>query len=86
MWVPVHNEEWDGDFPLGLDRPPLTRDLDDGQVVFKGNALPWSVGRYEVCEDPTYLVWELTSGFEDPVPSRWKIQCFECGWSTRDLR
>jgi phosphatidylethanolamine N-methyltransferase len=56
MWVPVHDEEWDGDLPLGSDRPPAPkRDLVDGQVVFKGNALPWSVGRYEVGHLPYIL-------------------------------
>jgi hypothetical protein len=48
MWVPVHDDEWDGDFPLSLDKP-VDPDKDcDGVVVFKGNALPWQVGRYEV--------------------------------------
>jgi phosphatidylethanolamine N-methyltransferase len=49
MWMPVHSEEWDGDFPLGLDRPPTpVEELDNDVVVFKGDTLPWSVGRYEV--------------------------------------
>lgn len=49
MWVPVYDEEWDGDVPLGLKRPitPL-RELEHGVVALKGDALPWSVGRYEV--------------------------------------
>jgi phosphatidylethanolamine N-methyltransferase len=52
MWVPVHDEEWDGDVPIG----PLKRsgsvspgkESEKGYVVFKGSALPWQVGQYEV--------------------------------------
>jgi hypothetical protein len=46
MWVPVHDEEWEGDIFLGLTRPPSTRS--NGTVTFKGNTLPWMVGKYEV--------------------------------------
>lgn len=50
MWVPVHDEEWDGDIPLGLDRPdiPHKDDSESGVVTFKDNTLPWIAGRYEV--------------------------------------
>ncbi|KAF8154235.1 phospholipid methyltransferase-domain-containing protein [Crassisporium funariophilum] len=49
MWLPVHDEEWDGDVPLGLTRvPSLQHDAEKGTVTFKGNTLPWLVGRYEV--------------------------------------
>ncbi|KAF8970716.1 phosphatidylethanolamine N-methyltransferase [Flammula alnicola] len=49
MWLPVHDEEWDGDVPLGYDRAPSPhRDAEKGTVTFKGNTLPWLVGRYEV--------------------------------------
>ncbi|THU85514.1 phosphatidylethanolamine N-methyltransferase [Dendrothele bispora CBS 962.96] len=49
MWVPVHDDEWDGDVPLGLDRPDLPRtDSESGIVTFKGNTLPWLAGRYEI--------------------------------------
>jgi phosphatidylethanolamine N-methyltransferase len=52
MWVPVHDEEWDGDVPLGLPRPSAggsqESDADSGVVTFKGNTLPWIAGRYEV--------------------------------------
>ncbi|KAJ3491905.1 hypothetical protein NLI96_g367 [Meripilus lineatus] len=48
-WVPVHNEEWDGDFPLSLDRPNRpNNDTEDGEVVFQGNTLPWQTGHYEI--------------------------------------
>ena len=46
MWVPVHNDEWDGDIPLDL-RESVT-DSDSGYAVFRGGALPWKVGKYEV--------------------------------------
>jgi phosphatidylethanolamine N-methyltransferase len=48
MWVPIHDDEWDGNVPLGLDRPPTPGKDSKGEVVFKGGALPWLVGRYEV--------------------------------------
>jgi phosphatidylethanolamine N-methyltransferase len=46
MWAPVHDEEWDGDMPLELDRP--LNDSKSGIVTFKDNTLPWIAGRYEV--------------------------------------
>lgn len=47
--MPVHDEEWDGDVPLGLDRPAAPpSDFESGTVTFKGDALPWLAGRYEV--------------------------------------
>ena len=49
MWIPVYDEEWDGDVPLGLTRVlGSQRDADEGTVTFKANTLPWLVGRYEV--------------------------------------
>lgn len=55
MWMPVHDEEWDGDFPIGEDSrsscPTGSEGADDeasGTVVFQGDGLPWTVGRYEV--------------------------------------
>jgi phosphatidylethanolamine N-methyltransferase len=47
MWVPIHDDGWDGDFHLGPNPEKITKDS-NGQVVFKGDALPWLVGRYEV--------------------------------------
>lgn len=50
-WVPVYDEEWDGDVPLGLERPvcpPSPGDSERGVVTFKGDALPWTIGSYEV--------------------------------------
>lgn len=52
MWLPIHDEEWDGSIPLGLDRVPRhSVDSENGTVTFKANTLPWLVGRYEVCSD-----------------------------------
>jgi hypothetical protein len=56
MWVPVHNEEWDGDIPIGkdsqinspTDEEGLGTSDECGTVVFKGGSLPWTVGQYEV--------------------------------------
>ena len=49
MWLPVYDEEWDGDVPLGSTREPSPYcDADVGTVTFKANTLPWLVGRYEV--------------------------------------
>ena len=45
--MPVHDDEWDGDIPLDLVgfRSPAK---DSGEVVFKGDMLPWATGEYEV--------------------------------------
>ncbi|KAF8636076.1 hypothetical protein AX17_003783 [Amanita inopinata Kibby_2008] len=49
MWLPVHDEEWDGDIPLGLERPSYPhQDSDSGVLTFKGDTLPWLAGQYEV--------------------------------------
>ncbi|KAJ7454990.1 phosphatidylethanolamine N-methyltransferase [Mycena galericulata] len=68
LWVPVHDEEWDGDVPLGLPRPS-TGDGDtseSGMVTFKGNTLPWIAGRYEVRyhHDGKYNVMGLVAPIE----------------------
>ncbi|KIM22473.1 hypothetical protein M408DRAFT_42880, partial [Serendipita vermifera MAFF 305830] len=48
LWVPVHEEEWDGD----TARPPRDHDesemTETGELVFKGFTLPWQVGEYEL--------------------------------------
>ena len=49
MWVPVHDDEWDGDIPRGLERSDSpTRETGSGEVTFKGDTLPWVIGEYEV--------------------------------------
>ncbi len=51
-WRPVHNEEWDGLVPLNLNNDSnvsLDDDtIEEGEVVFKGETLPWNVGTYEL--------------------------------------
>ncbi|TCD67750.1 phosphatidylethanolamine N-methyltransferase [Steccherinum ochraceum] len=48
-WVPVHGEEWDGEYPLSLDRPNRPDiDAEEGEVVFSGATLPWQTGSYEI--------------------------------------
>ncbi|KIK66289.1 hypothetical protein GYMLUDRAFT_157632 [Collybiopsis luxurians FD-317 M1] len=67
MWVPVHDEEWDGDIPLGLDRPDVpVKDSESGVVTFKDNTLPWIVGRYEIRyhHDGKYNVMSLDGPIE----------------------
>ncbi len=48
MWVPVHDEEWDGDIPLDLHRPNRPDVDSEGEVVFQADKLPWQCGTYEV--------------------------------------
>lgn len=46
-WVPVHDEEWDGDIPVSRTVTPESDD-DCGEVVFRASMLPWEIGTYEV--------------------------------------
>ncbi|KAI0312639.1 phospholipid methyltransferase-domain-containing protein [Amylostereum chailletii] len=51
MWVPVHGEEWDGDVHIGAAGHASTSrpvDPEKGVVAFKGETLPWQVGKYEI--------------------------------------
>ena len=54
MWLPVHDEDWDGDFPLSSEKSNDPEKDCAGYVVFKGNTLPWQVGRYEVWSTSSY--------------------------------
>ncbi|KAJ1303691.1 hypothetical protein OPQ81_008116 [Rhizoctonia solani] len=45
MWVPVHDDQWDGDVPISHDNHSLP---DSGEVVFQKDQMPWQVGKYEV--------------------------------------
>lgn len=45
LWVPVHDDQWDGDVPISHDKRPLPG---SGEVVFQKDQLPWQVGKYEV--------------------------------------
>ncbi|KZT68012.1 hypothetical protein DAEQUDRAFT_728277 [Daedalea quercina L-15889] len=67
MWVPVHDEEWDGDIPLSLNRPNRPdNDSEDGEVIFQRGTLPWQTGRYEIRyhHDGKYNVMSLDGPFE----------------------
>jgi len=69
MWVPVHDEGWEGDVWMGSGRPrpPSPRDgKKRGVVTFKGNTLPWLVGQYEVRyhHDGKYNVMALDGPLE----------------------
>ncbi|CCM05928.1 uncharacterized protein FIBRA_08166 [Fibroporia radiculosa] len=67
MWVPVHDEEWDGDFPLSLNRPNRPdNDSENGEVVFRAGNLPWRTGRYEIRyhHDGKYNVLSLEGPIE----------------------
>ncbi|OCH92552.1 phosphatidylethanolamine N-methyltransferase [Obba rivulosa] len=67
MWVPVHDEEWDGDIPLSQNRPDRPEnESEDGEVVFRSGTLPWQTGRYEIRyhHDGKYNVMSLDGPFE----------------------
>ncbi|KAJ7730239.1 phosphatidylethanolamine N-methyltransferase [Mycena maculata] len=68
LWVPVHDEEWDGDLPLGVSRPYAndSQNSESGIVTFRGNTLPWIAGRYEVRyhHDGKYNVMGLVAPIE----------------------
>lgn len=45
-WMPIHEDEWEGnDY---IDPTGAVRDEDAGEVVFRGNQLPWAPGQYEL--------------------------------------
>jgi len=46
MWVPVHDDVWDGHLPLETYK--TVANSGSGYVEFRGEALPWKVGKYEV--------------------------------------
>jgi phosphatidylethanolamine N-methyltransferase len=53
MWVPVHDDQWDGDVPVLQKKVSLP---DSGEVVFQKDQLPWQVGKYEVGKSSLNLV------------------------------
>lgn len=69
-WVPVHDDEWDGDIPLELQRPKRgaddSADYEEGEVVFKGGVVPWRTGKYELRyhHDGKYNVMSLDGPLE----------------------
>lgn len=48
LWVPVHDEEWDGDVPRPHKDPHEGEETECGEIMFKNSTLPWQVGDYEV--------------------------------------
>ncbi|KAF8262174.1 hypothetical protein EI94DRAFT_1886209 [Lactarius quietus] len=89
MWIPVHDEEWDGDLPIRegshASSPTGSEDADDvssDTVVFQGDGLPWTVGRYEVRyhHDGKYNVLALDGALEIYVDRPENID-FESGTS-----
>ncbi|KAI6103019.1 phospholipid methyltransferase-domain-containing protein [Pisolithus sp. B1] len=66
-WLPVHDEEWDGDVPLSNHRvSPKSLEPETGTLTFQGSTLPWNVGQYEVRyhHDGKYNVLSLDGPFE----------------------
>ncbi|WWD19894.1 hypothetical protein CI109_104363 [Kwoniella shandongensis] len=45
-WMPIYEEEWDGDKPVNPEEREEQGDA--GEVVFKGEQLPWLPGQYEL--------------------------------------
>ncbi|KZT35944.1 hypothetical protein SISSUDRAFT_1008125 [Sistotremastrum suecicum HHB10207 ss-3] len=73
MWAPVHDEEWDGDVPLlghsssrAQDKDHASDQLEHGEVVFKGDILPWLPGKYEIRyhHDGKYNVMSMAGPLE----------------------
>ncbi|KAK8853465.1 hypothetical protein IAR55_004172 [Kwoniella newhampshirensis] len=47
-WMPIYEEEWDGDEPVSTEPKDREEKGDVGEVVFKGEQLPWLPGQYEL--------------------------------------
>lgn len=47
-WVPIHSDEYDGEFPVETGREQQVKTEDAGSVVFRGDSLPWAAGEYEL--------------------------------------
>ncbi|KAG8814574.1 phosphatidylethanolamine N-methyltransferase [Serendipita sp. 399] len=48
LWVPVHDEEWDGDVPKPLTDRDAGEETECGELTFKNSTLPWQIGDYEL--------------------------------------
>ncbi|GJJ14041.1 hypothetical protein Clacol_008298 [Clathrus columnatus] len=46
-WVPVHDDEWNGDIPVDVSQSRSPEKY-EGDVVLKGENLPWTAGSYEI--------------------------------------
>jgi len=64
IWVPVHGDVWDGDIPVEVGTS--TTDSQSGEVIFRGSALPWKTGTYEIRyhHDGKYNVMATTGPIE----------------------
>ena len=64
-WVPIHDEEWEGDLPLPHTdaKQVLAEDTDCGEVVFEKDILPWRAGEYEVLMY-LYVIWRIMTANE----------------------
>ncbi|KAL5478753.1 CHO2 [Sanghuangporus weigelae] len=75
LWVPVYDNEWEGDVYLGPEnKRHAGTDSETGTVTFKGDKLPWHTGTYEVRyhHDGMYNVMSLDGPIEiyvDPPAS-----------------
>ena len=84
LWVPVHVDEWDGEMPLEIGTPVVSSQ--SGEVVFKGGALPWKAGTYEVRQFwMMKLFFPIRLGL-DPLSPRWEIQRYGHRRSDRSIR
>ena len=83
MWVPVHRDEWDGETPREIETP--TTDSQSREVVFRGSALPWKPGIYEVRW--FYVKMFARSNWRlDPLPPRREIQRYGHHRADRSIR
>ncbi|CAE7101422.1 unnamed protein product [Rhizoctonia solani] len=58
MWIPIHDDQWDGDAPISHDKHALP---DSGEVVFQKDQLPWQL-RYH--HDGKYNVMNIAGPIE----------------------
>ena len=82
-WAPVHEDEWDGNIPLEIGTP--TMGSQSGEVVFRGGALPWKAGTYEVRGFCVNL-FDLIQLALDPLSPRWEIQRYGHRRPDRSIR
>jgi len=83
MWVPVHREEWDSE--TSLEAGTSATDSEPGEVAFRGGALPWKTGIYEVrrfCVNFFFLI-QLAL---DPLSSRREVQRYGHHKADRSIR
>ena len=83
MWVPVHDDEWDGDIPLEIGTPMINSQ--SGEVAFRGGALPWKTGIYEVWRFQVKR-FDLIQPALDPLSPRWEIQRYGHHSADRSIR